>query len=218
LANNRQLDTPVQRLAQSVLERLDDFATNLGTARYPVLVPRGSTATPAQQQTTMQMARELYRQRSVVASLEGAVERAQTHASGVANGIRSEFSTLSKNDRFMRMLNPVERRAVRGMASGRNLRTVGAVAAKMDPFRSNLRMMMILGGGFASGFPGTAVATLAVGRGATLATGKAATKAAERVIRQVAGAPPQQATLGQVLGTAAGIDLARQRPPEEELY
>ena len=193
-----------RRLAGIVLQKIDDFGEALGQARYPIT---NGVVTAAEQQAQLRLARELWRQQRNVTVMDEALQRAQTYTSGLANGIRSEFASLSKNRKFMSGLNTTEREAIRGMASAANVRGMLMMMAKMDPNRSNLKTMAILGGGaLASGGTGFAAGLGVLGAGWTAAklSGRVMTNRANQARRVLAGEKRVSST-GKTLGGQVGV-------------
>ena len=207
-----------RRLASLVLQEVDEFGANLGRRGYAVTVAQGATISPQQQQAGLRQARELWRQQRNVSRIDDALLAAENSTSGLASGLRQEFSKLSRDRKFMSGLNDTEKAAIREMSSFANFRGIGMILAKMDPSRSNLRTMALLGGGAAFGGAGGAAGALGVmaaGKTAAAVTGKTMTRRAEDVRRTLAGQPRRMSPVGKTLGAQLGVAVAQQSARKE---
>ena len=92
------------------------------------------------------------------------------------------------------------------------------VLAKMDPSRSNLRTMALLGGGFAvggGGGAGVGLGVMAAGKIAANVTGRNMTRRAEDVRRTLAGQSRRMSPVGKTLGAQLGVALSQQSARKE---
>jgi hypothetical protein len=207
-----------RRLASLVLQEVDDFGGNLGRRGYAVTVAPGATVSPQAQQAGLKQARELWRQQRNVSRIDDALLAAENSSSGLASGIRQEFSKLSRDRKFMAGLNDTEKTAIREMSSFANFRGIGMILAKMSPDRSNLRTMALLGGGFAvggGGGAGVGLGVMAAGKIAANVTGRNMTRRAEDVRRTLTGQQRRMSPVGKTLGAQLGVALSQQSARKE---
>ena len=193
-----------RRLVGQIVDKLDDFMANPGIISVR---QAGVAMSPAEQQGLLRQARETWRQMSNVNRIDRALANAETHSSGLANGIRSEFAKLVKDKKFMRGLSEEEARVVREVGSMANFARPINILAKMDPRRSNLRLMSVFGIGLGTAGGG------AVGGMTVLGLGMMGTNIANRAMVQRAMVPrrvlggetniPRMETLRRAGATAA---------------
>lgn len=182
-----------RRLAGIIQSKLDDFVSKAG----PNDITGGnlSVAVPA-----LQNARKLWSQASKADVIETLMDRAQLSApnfsgSGMENAIRTEFRSLAKNEKKMRLFTDDEQDAIRKVAMGGPLENAARMIGKFAP-TGVVSSGLSSGAGYVLGGPvGAAVvpATGFVGRQlATALTKRNAEKASELMRGFQPNIAPQQ--------------------------
>lgn len=165
-------DPSERRLAQIVIENIDDFVRNL----QPADIVGGTD--PATTVQTLRLAREMWSRGSKSEFVQNLVQRAQDSMSnytqsGFENALRREFRSIIRNPSKMRLFTTEEQAALRAVAQGGPIANVLRWIGKLAP-RGPISAAISGGGGYAVGGPLGAVAAPTLGEaakfGATRAT------------------------------------------------
>lgn len=205
-AAGNKLDDASQALSARLVEKLDDGVEALSDAS---IAAAGETGRPVLD--ALKEAREIYRTGAKAQTVENAIQKAQTQASGVENGLRIQFRRIADNPKLMRGFSQAEQAAIREVAQGNftsnALRWLGTFGVPIDQGRNFLGSLSGGGVGAAVGgaVGGPVGATIggfalpAIGTAAKVGAQKA-TEAQARLVEQMVKAGPQGgATLSRSL-------------------
>lgn len=136
-AAGNTLDKSSQALSSKLVDKLDDAVDALSASQ---IAASGQTGRPVVD--ALKEAREAYRTGIKSQMVEDAVQRAQSAASGVENGLRVEFRKLVNNPKLARNFSTAEREAIRNVAEGNfttnALRWLGTFGVPIDQGRNFL--------------------------------------------------------------------------------
>lgn len=179
-------DASERRLAQRMVNRLDEFVTNL----RPTDLVQGNRAGIAE----LQNARTLWSRSAKADTIETLMERAATRAqqfsgSGMENALRTEFRQLALNQRRMRLFTADEQAAIRRVAEGGTLGNIMRFVGRGAP-RGAIMQATHAGSILTNPAVGIPLAAVTEGarRGATALTQRNARLAAE-IMRRGGPAP-----------------------------
>lgn len=201
-AGGGKLDTAEQAIAGRLIDKLDDAVENLSASN---IASTGASGKPALD--VLKEARQTYRIGKKAQIIEDAVERAQTQASGVENGLRIQFRRILNNPKLKKDFNKQELEAISKVANGdlstNAMRWLGTFGLPIDQGRSGLGALLGGGAGAAIGnmVAGGAGATIggpglmAIGTAAKVGANNATKNAAEIAEILVKAGPQGQAAL-----------------------
>jgi hypothetical protein len=155
-----------KRLAGKIVDELDDYIDNLGDADV--------VAGDATKIKALKEARSLYSRAKKSEVIEELMQRAQDSASqfsgsGLENSIRTQFRSLAKNKKQMRMFTAEEQAAIRKVAQGGPIENAARFVGKFAP-TGVVSGVLSGGAGVAIGGPFGAALPLAGLGGRSLAT------------------------------------------------
>lgn len=185
-----------RRIASALRDNLDDYLEGL-TARDLAAGDLGTAV------ADLKMARSLWRRMAKSKTLDKANERAQTQASGVENGLRTQFRQLLNNEAKMRNFSPGERAAIKAVADGTATRNTLRKLGKLG-FGSGVQTNMLGGTASTSGASGVGYLLggpvgAVIGAAAPGVVGGIAQPAAQRLAQRAADLARAQAATGRVL-------------------
>lgn len=212
-AAGNTLDKSSQALSGRLVDKLDDAVDALSASSIAASGQSGRPVVDA-----LKEARNTYRTGIKAQMVEDAVERAQSAASGVENGMRVEFRKLANNPRLARNFTATEKEAIRNVAEGNfttnAMRWLGTFGVPIDQGRNFLGSLSGGGVGAAVGgmIGGPAGATLggfaipALGTAAKMGASRATQGLADIAEALVKSGPQGQATFAasQAARQAAG--------------
>lgn len=180
-----------KRLATRTVDAIDEFADGLTGADLTNGSPEAATA--------LKEARNLYSRSAKADTLDELMRRAEISApnfsgSGMENAIRTEFRTLAKNSRKMRLFTAEERAAIERVAKGGPVENVLRMAGKFAP-TGVVSTALSAGAGFAAGGPAGAAALPALGAAARYGAGKLTMGNVQRANEIMRRGPPGSAPL-----------------------
>lgn len=206
-AAGNTLDKSSQALSSKLVEKLDDAVDALSAASIA-----GSKETGRPVVDALKEARETYRIGIKAQMVEDAIQRAQSAASGMENGLRIEFRKLVNNPKLARNFSDVEKEAMRAVAEGNftnnALRWLGTFGVPIDQGRNFLGSLS--GGGVGATIGGAigGPAGATVGGFALPAIGTAAKAAASRQTQNLAGIAEALVKGGRGASQSYGAALA----------
>lgn len=207
------IDKADRRMAGELIDHLDEY---VGSLAAPDLVSGNASKAAA-----LKEARGFYSRKSKADEIDRLISNAELSDSGMERGLRSEFKSLAKNQRRLRMFTKEEQAAIRKAAKGGPtqflLRQFGKFSS--GPFGLTVGS----GLGFAAGGPvgaavippAAALARFGAGR-MTMRNAQAAQELMRRGPQQATPmAPPQQAMppapAAGILGSSANSEAAQRQ-------
>lgn len=178
--------------AGQIIDALDDFMSKSGNLNLPRNALPAPGAGPNTAGNNLLDAISLWHRSSKTGRIESAIYNAQNAASGFENGLRNEFRSLLRNDKFRATLTRAEREAIEDVVRGTTSANLAKLIGKFGFGSGQATNVMggFLGGmgGFAAsgGNPLAAAAVAAGASGARKASEKLTQKAAERAARVMA--------------------------------
>lgn len=214
-AGGGKLDTPNQAIANRLIDKLDDAVEHLSASS---IAASGETGRPVLDM--LKQARTIYRTGKKADLIETAVANAQNAASGVENGLRTEFRKLLKPN-VAKNFTKTEQYAIRQVAKGNfksnALRFLGTFGFPIDQGRNWLGALAgsSAAGSMAGSAFGPGIGT-AVGAGVSLG-GTAAKYGALRATRQLADRADALVKAGPDAGRAFAQALDASKSANREL-
>lgn len=214
-AAGNKLDDASQALSARLIDRLDDAVENLSAAN---IAASGATGRPVVD--ALKDAREVYRTGMKAQTIENAIQKAQTQASGVENGLRIQFRKIADNPKLMGGFTDVEQQAIRDVAKGtftsNAMRWLGTFGVPIDQGRNFLGSLS--GGGVGAtvgGMVGGPVGAT-VGGFALPALGTAAKVGAQRQTEGLARIVEEMVKAGPKGGAQIAKSLAERQAAGRE--
>lgn len=184
-AAGNTLDKSSQALSAKLVDKLDDAVDALSASQIAASGASGRPVVDA-----LKEARSAYRTGMKAQLVEDAMQRAQSAASGMENGLRVEFRKLVNNPRLARNFTAAEREAIKSVAEGNfttnALRWLGTFGVPIDQGRNFLGSLT--GGGVGATIGGMVggPAGATIGGFALPAVGTAAKAGASRATQNLA--------------------------------
>lgn len=209
-AAGNTLDKSSQALSGRLVEKLDGAVDALSASS---IAATGQTGKPVVE--ALKEARETYRVGIKSQMVEDAMQRAQSAASGMENGLRVEFRKLVNNPKMARNFTSVEKEAMRSVAEGNfstnALRWLGTFGVPIDQGRNFLGSLS--GGGIGATIGGAVggPAGATIGGFALPALGTAAKAAASKQTQGLAGVAEALIKGGRNASQSYGTALAANR-------
>lgn len=156
----KSIEPDEARLGRIIIDKLDDFLEN--TSRNAVEGQGEEVGKLASQ------ARSLWARARKTEMIEEAVERAGNQATGIENGLRTQFRSILNNKKKIRSFSEEEKAAIRKVVQGGRAENVAKLLGKFG-FSEGQATSALLGslgiaGGAAVGGPGGAVVVPAAGQ------------------------------------------------------
>lgn len=216
-AAGNTLDKSSQALSSRLVDALDDAVDALSTSHVASSSQTGRPVVEA-----LKEGREIYRTGVKAQMVEDAVQKAQSAASGVENGLRNEFRKLATNPRLSRNFSAVERDAIRNVAEGNfttnAMRWLGTFGVPVDQGRNFLGSLTGGGvgatiGGLIGGPTGATIggfALPAVGTAAKIGSARATQGLADVAEALVKAGSQGQSTSSAAQAARQAVDRAAQ--------
>lgn len=175
------------RLAGEIVDTLDRYADTVGRQDLVSGSPRAAKA--------YREARNLYSRSRKAQTLDELIERAELTASnftgsGMENAVRTEFRSLAKNQKRMRLFTAEEQAAIRKVAKGGPVENTLRMLGKFAP-TGVVSAGLSAGAGLVAGGPIGAVALPVAGAASRLAATRITLKNADRANELVRRGPQQ---------------------------